>query len=242
MKTKRILTASTAALIGAAAVCAPAFAAGVDIEYDEDGINIGGGVLAFIDYGDGDKFSDYTLSASAETLTGVTDEDGVKMVDPDNDPVIKDLSKSLKKEFTKVKLANVEVYKIDLAKGIYSEDNAPASIKITIPSVSFDAKVYHVSGDGVKAVKASTRPLSAGGYEVSFTTRNFSSFILTSADLKNADSSTTSNTSSNTSSTSSATSSTAQAATSPNTGVALALAPVLLAATAVSVVALKKKK
>lgn len=238
MKTRRILAASTAALLSLAAVAAPAFAAGVDVEYDEDGIDIGGGVLAFINESDEEKFEDYTLEASSDTLTGKDNDEGVKMVDTDNDPVIKDLSKSLKKEFAKIKLADVEVYKIDLAKGIYSEDNAPAAIKITIPSVGFDAKVYHVSDNGsVKALKAATRQLVGGGYEVSFTTRDFSSFILTTAELKNASSATnTSNTSSNTS-----TSSGANAPTNANTGIALAIAPVLLAGTAVSVVAMKKK-
>lgn len=235
MKTRKI-SALAAALLGFAAVSAPAFAAGVDVEYDEDGIDIGGGVLAFINDSDEEKFEDYTLEASSDTLTGKDNEDGVKMVDTDNDPVIKDLSKSLKKEFAKIKLADVEVYKIDLAKGIYSEDAAPAAVKITIPSVGFDAKVYHVSGDGVKAVKSSSKQLVGGGYEVSFTTRDFSSFILTAADLKNASAATnTSNTSSN------ASNSGAQLPANANTGIALAIAPVVLAATAVSVVALKKK-
>ncbi len=235
MKTRKI-SALAAALLGFAAVSAPAFAAGVDVEYDEDGIDIGGGVLAFINDSDEDKFEDYTLEASSDTLTGKDNEDGVKMVDTDNDPVIKDLSKSLKKEFAKIKLADVEVYKIDLAKGIYSEDAAPAAVKITIPSVGFDAKVYHVNGDSVKAVKSSSKQLVGGGYEVSFTTRDFSSFILTAADLKNASAATnTSNTSSN------ASSSAGQLPANANTGIALAIAPVVLAATAVSVVALKKK-
>lgn len=235
MKTRKI-SALAAALLGFAAVSAPAFAAGVDVEYDEDGIDIGGGVLAFINDSDEEKFEDYTLEASSDTLTGKDNEDGVKMVDTDNDPVIKDLSKSLKKEFAKIKLADVEVYKIDLAKGIYSEDAAPAAVKITIPSVGFDAKVYHVNGDSVKAVKSSSKQLVGGGYEVSFTTRDFSSFILTAADLKNAGAATnTSNTSSN------ASSSAGQLPANANTGIALAIAPVVLAATAVSVVALKKK-
>lgn len=238
MKTRRIPAASTAALLGCAAVAAPAFAAGVDVEYDEDGIDIGGGVLAFINDSDEEKFEDYTLEASTDTLTGKDNDEGVKMVDPENDPVIKDLSKSLKKEFAKIKLADIEVYKIDLAKGIYSEDNSPAAIKITIPSVGFDAKVYHVSDNGsVKALKATTRQLVGGGYEVSFTTRDFSSFILTTAELKNASAANTSSTSSNTS-----TSSGANAPANANTGIALAIAPVLLAGTAVSVVAMKKKK
>lgn len=239
MKTRRFLAASVAALLGCAAVAAPAFAVGaVDVEYDEDGVDIGGGVLAFINESDESKFEDYTLEASTDTLTGKADSDGNTVVDTDNDPVIKDLSKSLKKEFAKIKVADVAVYKIDLAKGIYSEDSAPAAIKITIPSVSFDAKVYHVNGDSIKAVKTTTRQLSAGGYEVSFTTRDFSSFILTSADIKNAGAA--SNTSSSSSDTSA--SSAAQLPANANTGIALAIAPVLLAGTAVSVVAMKKKK
>lgn len=239
MKTRTTkLSALTAALLGFAAVSSPAFAAGsVDVEYDEDGIDIGGGVLAFINESDETKFEDYTLEASSETLTGVNNDDGVKMVDTDNDPVIKDLSKSLKKEFAKIKLADVEVYKIDLAKGIYSEDAAPAAIKITIPSVGFDAKVYHVSGDGVKALKATTRQLVGGGYEVSFTTRDFSEFILTTADLKYA----TAATNVSNPNSANASNSAAQLPANANTGIALAIAPVVLAATAVSVVALKKK-
>lgn len=241
MKTRRILAASTAALLSFACLAAAASAAGaVDVEYDEDGIDIGGGVLAFINDNDESKFEDYTLEASVDTLTGTADSNGNTVVDTDNDPVIKDLSKSLKKEFGKVKVSEVAVYKIDLAKGIYSEDTAPAAIKITIPSVSFDAKVYHVNGDSVKLVKSIAKPLAAGGYEVSFTTRDFSSFILTTAELKNAGSAGNVN-ASDSSDVSDSASSGAVAGSNANTGIALAIAPVVLAAGAVAVVALKKK-
>lgn len=238
MKTRRIPAALTAALLSFASVAAAASAAGaVDVEYDEDGIDIGGGVLAFIDAKDESKFEDYTLEASTDTFTGTADSNGNTVVDTDNDPVVKDLSKSLKKELGKVKVSEIAAYKIDLAKGIYSEDVAPAAIKITIPSVGFDAKVYHVNGDSVKLVKSTSRALSAGGYEVSFTTRDFSSFILTTAELKNAGSA--SNTSDPASSDSAA--SGAVGGNNANTGIALAIAPVVLAAGAVAVVALKKK-
>lgn len=239
--TKKTPAALTAALLSFACVAASASAAGaVDVEYDEDGIDIGGGVLAFINEKDESKFEDYTLEASSETLTGTTDDDGNTVVDTANDPVIKDLSKSLKKEFGKIKVSDVAVYKIDLAKGIYSEDKSPAAIKITIPSVSFDAKVYHVSGDGVKLLKANSRQLAAGGYEVSFTTTGFSSFILTNTELKNAGAA--SDASEPSSSDASSDVSGAVGSNNANTGIALAIAPVVLAAGAVAVVALKKKE
>ena len=242
MKTRRIFTASTAALLGMASVAVSANAAAVDVEYDEDGINIGTGVLAFINEKDEDKFEDYTLEATEHTVAD--DSADPALVDVENDSVIKNLSKSLKKELAKMEAADVKIWDIDLANGIYSEEKSPAAVKITI-TIGFDAKVYHVDGERAALIKSTSRQLADGsGYEISFTTTSFSPFIFTASELKNAGTAVNDSTSdtSDTSDTSNSSSVGNVNSANVETGIALAIAPVVLAASAVAVVALKKKR
>lgn len=250
MKTSKILAASTAALLAAASVGAVAFAEGpevsegedetvsgaTEVKYDKNGISIGDGVKAFIEGTSSNKaFKNYKLEASEDDVTA-EDASADAVVDIENCNVIKDLNDDLKDEFSEIKASDVKIYNITLSNGIYLEEKAPEAItfKVEIP---FDAKVYHVSGDKVELLKSGSQKLAAGGYEVTFTSKSFSAFIFTTAKLENASAATANNTSSNSSATSGA-----QTTTNPSTGIALAIAPVLLAATAVSVVAMKKKK
>lgn len=244
MKTSKILAASTAALLAAASVGVVAFAedseeevvaGAVEVKYDKNGISIGDGVKAFIENTSSNKaFKNYKLEASEDDVTA-EDASADAVVDIENCNVIKDLNDDLKDEFSEIKASDVKIYNITLSNGIYLEEKAPEAItfKVEIP---FDAKVYHISGDKAELLKSSSQKLAAGGYEVTFTSKSFSAFIFTTAKLENAGSATAS-----TSSTTSSNTSGANATTNPSTGIALAIAPVLLAATAVSVVAMKKK-
>ncbi|MDE6731276.1 MAG: hypothetical protein K2J77_00170 [Oscillospiraceae bacterium] len=248
MKTRKLLAASTAALLAAASVGVVAFAetpeeeeesgevaGAAEIKYDKNGISIGDGVKAFIDGTSSNKaFKNYKLEASEDDVTA-EDSDADAVVDVENCNVIKDLNDDLKDEFAEIKASDVKIYNITLSKGIYLEEKAPEAITLKV-EIPFDAKVYHVSGDKVELLKSSSQKLTSGGYEVTFTSKSFSAFIFTTAKLENASAA-----SATTSSTTSSGTSGTQTPAAPNTGIALAIAPVLLAATAVSVVALKKK-
>lgn len=245
MKTRKILAASTAALLGAASVGVVAFAqepeapeeaGAVEVKYDKNGISIGSGVKAFIENTSSNKaFKNYKLEASEDDVTADGSEEDAT-VDTENCNVIKDLNDDLKDEFAEIKASEVKIYNITLSDGIYLADKSPEAITFKV-EVPFDAKVYHVSGDKAELLKSGSQKLAAGGYEITFTTKSFSPFIFTTAKLENAGSASVGNNNSSDSSNSGA-----AAPGNANTGIALAIAPVLLAATAVSVVAMKKKR
>ena len=205
-----------------------------DIDTDE-GTDIGAGVTVKVPESDLDKFEEDDYNISADIAFDSTQAEPDAKVDVDFIPELDKLSKAVKKEICKIKQSEFHVVNINLAMGNYVAGTAPVAINITV-NVSFKPNVYHVNGDKVEKLKSSARQRTDGTWDVSFSTKHFSPFIFTTAELKNAvaapeDSrSTTSGTTSTT------------PGNNPGTGIALAIAPVVLAAGAVAVVASKKKR
>lgn len=268
MKTSKILAASTAALLSFAAVAVAADATAGDeisgktfkISFDAGSTyEIVGGKVEGADGSEAD-FDQETITEA--NLTGTYDTDlkisislkdakklkGVYEVagsissidEDDNENVDKEsieslnLDKDVLNKLTKTKAAEVKVINVKVGKDGKVVSGIGKPLTVTLSNTFAGAKVYHVTSDGTvtKLDSHTAQALADDSYETSFTTSSFSAFIITTAELKTAASNTTSDNS---------TSSGAAANGNPNTGVALAIAPVLLAATAVSVVALKKK-
>lgn len=208
---------------------------------DEDGLTLGtiGGkdIIAKISDKNHGKFEgdddDWKLSVSGTTILTVVN--GEKTLVSENANVVKDLDKSLIKEIKKIEADKFDVININLANGIYKKTTAPAGIQFTV-TLPYEAKVYHVNGKTVDKLKSEAQELSNGDWEITFETKTFSPFIFTSAELKNAKA-----TNKDNEPTDSAATSDGSTSTNPDTGIALAIAPVVLAAGAVAVVALKKK-
>ena len=199
----------------------------------EDGTSIGNGVTIKLTEKDLEKYEDKDFNMTTSVVSVVADDGKVDVATTN---VVKDLSKSLKNEIKKIDASEFKIIDIGLADGSYVETTAPTAIQVTVV-VPFDAKVYHVNGENVEKLKVTSRKLTGdAGYEVSFSTKNFSPFIFTTADLKNAKATTATN-----DPTDSTVSEAGEDGANPSTGIALAIAPVVLAAGAVAVVALKKK-
>ncbi len=277
MKTRRILAASTAALLafGTAAIVASASTTGSDATAntnsgssevppvtsseptsstpvtpaakpvnlnkvkEDSATSIGAGVKitlseSAVEKFEEEKYEKYNLIATTDYVDGVKDGDKTYVdTSDDGNSTVKGLDKALKKEIAKIETKNFKIIDIDLADGDYVESTSPVAIKITV-TLDKNYKVYHVSGKIVEKLNSSSRKMIDGSYEISFSTKKFSPFIFTTADLKNAG-----GTTSDGEPTSAATSN--GSTTNPDTGLALAIAPVVLAAGAVAVVALKKK-
>ena len=214
---------------------------GTDVStVDNEGVDIGAGVTAALSTKDQEIFEDkdYTLAATTVFDASVISSDD--KVNIEDIPELDGLSKSLKNEIKKIKQKEFHVVNIDLAEGRYIASTSPVAIKLTI-NVPFKPIVYHVNGDKVEKLTSNARMRTDGTWDVSFSTKNFSPFIFTTADLKNAvaapaDSQTTS------SGTTSSTTTTTTPGNNSNTGISLAIAPVVLAAGVVAVVASKKKR
>ncbi len=278
MKTRKILAASTAALLafGTAAIVASASTTGSDATAntnsgssevppvtsseptsstpvtpaakpvnlvkvkEDDATSIGAGVKitlseAALEEFEKEKYEKYNIVATNDYVDGVKDGNKTYVdTGDDGNSTVKGLDKALKKEIAKIETRNFKIINIDLADGDYVESTSPVAIKITV-TLDKNYNVYHVSGKTVEKLNKSYRKMTDGSYEISFTTKKFSPFIFTTADLKNAGSTT-----SDGEPTSAAASN--GSSTNPNTGIALAIAPVVIAAGAVAVVALKKKK
>lgn len=281
MKTRKILAASTAALLSFGAVSVVAFAgAGVDlsveanyakapnslkigddknvvgpaINVDSDGAAVDAEKDYFAGLTDDDKVEGDLatgLKASmdvkdAKKLKGKWALKGEFVEVPENDDEkvavdedeIKDLglSDENKKILAKTGVGDVKIVKITLGKDDKTTGSITKSLKITVKETFAGAKVYHVNSDGsVTLIKSdTTEAFDDGKKETTFSTTQFSPFIITTATLK-ATAASTDDSSDADSDTSGA------ASTNPETGIALAIAPVVLAAGAVAVVALKKK-
>ncbi len=279
MKTRRILAASTAALLafGTAAIVTTASAAGSDATAntnsgtgtsdtpvtpseptsstpvtpaakpvnlnkvkEDSATSIGAGVKitlseSAVEKFEEEKYEKYNLIATTDYVDGVKDGDKTYVdTSDDGNSTVKGLDKALKKEIAKIETKNFKIIDIDLADGDYVESTSPVAIKITV-TLDKNYKVYHVSGKTVEKLNSSSRKMIDGSYEISFSTKKFSPFIFTTADLKNAGATTSDGEPTSAAATSNG------STTNPDTGLALAIAPVVLAAGAVAVVALKKK-
>lgn len=269
MKTRKILAASTAALLSCAAVAVAANAAtgdeiagktykisfdagstyeivggkveaadGSETDFDQEGITEANLVGTY----DGDLKVSISLK-DAKKLKGVYEVAGsISSVDEDdNENVDKEsiedlnLDKDVLNKLTKTKAAEVKLVNVKVGKDGKVANSIGKPLTVTLSNTFAGAKVYHVNSDGtVTRIDSDTaQALSDDSYETSFTTSSFSAFIITTADLKS--------TSGTNADPSDISASDAAVPGNANTGVALAIAPVLLAATAVSVVALKKK-
>lgn len=262
MKTRKISAAVTAALLGFASVAAVASAATADVEYDADWTDIIAeeegttpGVSFKISKSDEKKLEGLTISASASTAT------------ISGTPAASDLNASGKDlEGLKDKVAlNVATAIGDGKAAIYDISVVPeddedygaredfvlsAPIQLNVTGLDFKVDhVYHFDGDKlveISPAKLTKKTVTLSGessqstlYGVQFKSKSFSAFVLSEGVIKGAVALDEQDTSSDDSS---GTSSGAVAPGNANTGIALAIAPVLLAATAVSVVALKKKE
>lgn len=270
MNTRRILTASAAALLSFGAVAVVANATAGDpiegktykISFDAGATyEIVGGKVEGATAGSEADFDQETITEAnltgtydtdlkisislkdAKKLKGVfevtgsitsIDEDDYENVDKESIESL-NLDKDVLNKLTKTKAADVKLINVKVGKDGKVVSGIGKPLTVTLSNTFNGAKVYHVNTDGTvtKIDSHTAQALSDDSYETSFTTSSFSSFIITTADLKsttgaNADSSDSS-------------ASNAQLPANANTGIALAIAPVLLAATAVSVVALKKK-
>lgn len=188
-----------------------------------------------------EKYENFNIVAHWESVAGDVDGDKtyVRTTDGDNgkaNSTVSGLDKALKKEIAKIETKNFAIVDINLADGDVVKEKSPVPITITIET-TIDAKVYHVSGKTVEKLNISKDKLVDDTYRISFETKSFSPFILTTADLKNANATTKDNEPTS----AAATTSDGATSTNPDTGIALAIAPVVLAAGAVAVVALKKK-
>ena len=114
------------------------------------------------------------------------------------------------------------------------------TVELPVPAALKDAAkvyVYHVGEDGITLVAA---PDVKDG-RISFTTGEFSPFILSKVELKNAASGDTSDPTVSDPGTSNPGTSNPGSTTNPSTGITLAVAPAILAAGAFAVAAIKKK-
>lgn len=263
MKTRKISAAVTAALLGFASASAVASAATADVEYDADWTDIidevegtTPGVSFKISKSDEKKLEGLTISAAASSAT------------ISSTPAAGDLNGSGKDlEGLKDKVAlNVATAISDGKAAVYDISVVPeddddygaredfvlsAPIQINVTGLDFKVDhVYHFDGDKLVEVnpsKLTKKTVTLSGessqttlYGVQFKSKSFSAFVLSEGTIKGAVALDEQDTSSDDSSNSSTTSGT-QLPANANTGIALAIAPVLLAATAVSVVAMKKK-
>lgn len=271
MKTSKILAASIAALLGCGAVAVVAHAtpgdpidgktykisfdagttyevvggkvegdtAGTEADFDQETIteaNLSGtydsDLKISISLKDAKKLKGvYEVTGSISSI----DEDDYENVDKESIESL-NLDKDVLGKLTKTKAADVKLINVKVGKDGKVVSGIGKPLTVTLSNTFNGAKVYHVNSDGTvtKIDSHTAQALSDDSYETSFSTSSFSSFIITTAELKS-----TAGANANASDSSAASNATVPG--NPNTGVALAIAPVVLAATAVSVVALKKK-
>ncbi|MDE6731414.1 MAG: hypothetical protein K2J77_00870 [Oscillospiraceae bacterium] len=225
--------------------------AAADLGASEGGaLDLGYGVTASVDKKGASKtFKDYNIAVAPVAVDSVGSGDDAT-VDYDKTAVIKDLKDSIKEQFEDVNPDNVEILDITLSSKGVVKSKAPATVTIKVETDFEPTYVYHVVDDEIEIVTgAKSEKLTNGNYRTTFTTTKFSPFILMKGDkLKGAgvttedkDPEAVNGTSSAAASNASAATSNAGTTTNPDTGIALAIAPVVLAAGAVAVVALKKK-
>ncbi|MDE6731275.1 MAG: hypothetical protein K2J77_00165, partial [Oscillospiraceae bacterium] len=205
-----------------------------------DTLHLGAGVTASVDKKNVAKiFKDYSISATELDVASSGD-----YVDVDKSDEIKGLKDELKDQFEEFKAENVATYNIQLSSGKVVKSEAPGKVTIKITTSFEPDYVYHVVGNEVEIIKgAKSEKLTAGGYETTFTTTKFSPFILVKGDKltgvgvsdEDRDPDAVNATSSAAASNTSATTSNGGTTTNPDTGIALAIAPVVLAAGAVAV-------
>ena len=274
MKTRRILAASTAALLSMAsvAVVANATVTAVEVEYSKDWEVAGTGqtttdgeVFYKIKSADAKKFAGVTISAQVDGSVDLTDSsDSVydaatpAGTDEKGDPTPAVPAGTLGelKSTMQTKLQNAAAngaVLVDITVGPEAPDDyetrkdftCPATIQINVQKLGFEANhVYHVNGKNLEEVEIVDLTKDATKYGIVFETKSFSPFIITKDAVKGAialdDEDNTANVDNDSSATSDGTSN-ANNGNNSETGIALAIAPVVLAAGAVAVVAIKKK-
>ena len=284
MKTRRILAASTAALLSMASVAVVASAAEdlADIADDEEFTDLSAGVAARIDPNDVKKLSAYTIDADAGTTldkddlfdlntakTGIVAKSGgafenlsskvikniVKAaglnVNPGSDPDdVSDNAVADGDDVLAAQVFNITIGDADNDAGMVLDEDIKlkANVVVKITS-SVKGNVYHLSSDGktMEKVNAARHRATDGSsnYYYIFETNSFSPFVVMNADVSGLGGAGTAVTIDGEELVNSDTSSEASNAdnngNNSETGIALAIAPVVLAAGAVAVVAIKKK-
>ena len=261
MKTRRILAASTAALLSLGTVAVVASAA--DVEYDSDWTDLADGVAYKISKSDAKKLEGLTITASQADAGDYSENTAaaVKAISGCGDlkdKVAGNIAAQLAVDTdddSTADSATAAIFEIAVAPEDdedytdRDEFKLAAPIQINITGLAFEANhVYHV--DGSKLVEIDTDKLTkktesgVTTYGIQFTSKSFSPFVVSKDVIKGAvaldDEENPANDDTSKDDTTSS-GSNANNGNNSETGIALAIAPVVLAAGAVAVVALKKK-